>query len=829
MNIVCYWNRGCGQGLTEPPDFSSLPNGFTFSFSVLQPGNAVFFHIADSSFLRRAVLALTAVLCCLCSSPASAAFGFADTQRSISTKGELPWNLKADKLESIDDGVIIEATGGVLLQRGDDYMKADFARYYTATNWIFVKGNVESRMGRDVLNAKEAEFDLNSRTGWLKDGTIFIAGPHLYVSGSQVDKLFGDRYQFKNAKITMCDGDRPAWSVSANDASVEIDGYATLKHTTLNILDMPVMDFPFMMLPAKTSRQSGLLLPDMGYSSLLGGFYAQPYFHVIDESRDLTFTATYMGRAGFMPSLEYRAHTREEDKTWLALDLLYDKHTFRKDSADRVNSKDGKVLTNEERWWLRGMGEGFVGDSDWRYRYNLDLVSDQNYLSQFRSMYTGFNRSRDAMYNMFGRDIAEVDKNRVSEGFVYKQWDRFMVSLGARYEQLPYLGHGNTRHSDDTTVQRIPLNAYLFKGRIVDELPFEVQGEVSTTYEYRNKGVRGLRTEIRPELSLPVALPGMSLILNGGLRKTWYNSNHYDHGDPERDKFVRGSGTKDRFLPEASATAFTQFSRVWDMADRKPEATDENVGESRWTGLKHRIQPRVTYGWVPHRDQSENPIFEEMDRIKPSQQVRLSLNNILTVKKSTVKREKDGYGYNETFSDPIRWELATGYDFEEANRDRYRDEFDRCPVMDTYSYLEFSPLDWLSLSSKMYISMYGNGVTRNDTRLTLRNQRWGYWSISYDVRNKYYTYLDEMKRDKRKDMNMNKKSKRLVTNTFKLKLNKQFDIYFKSEDDIISGHNLSWETILGYYHQCFHILGIVERDGREISYRALLQFPGMTF
>ena len=170
------------------------------------------------------------------------------------------------------------------------------------------------------------------------------------------------------------------------------------------------------------------------------------------------------------------------------------------------------------------------------------------------------------------------------------------------------------------------------------------------------------------------------------------------------------------------------------------------MGESRWTGLKHRIQPRITYGWVPHRDQSENPIFEEMDRIKPSQQVRLSLNNILTVKKSTVKREKDGYGYNETFSDPIRWELATGYDFEEANRDRYRDEFDRCPVMDTYSYLEFSPLDWLSLSSKMYISMYGNGVTRNDTRLTLRNQRWGSWSISYDVRNKYYTYLDEMKR-----------------------------------------------------------------------------------
>jgi LPS-assembly protein len=320
------------------------------------------------------------------------------------------------------------------------------------------------------------------------------------------------------------------------------------------------MDAPFMMLPAKTSRQSGLLIPDAGYSSLNGGFYTQPYFHVIDESRDLTFYATYMGRVGFMPGIEYRAHTRKQDKTWLAIDVLSDKHTFRTEVDDRVNSSDRMINTNEERFWLRGMGDGYVGDSPWRYRYNLDYVSDQNYLRQFRSMMSGFNKSRDALYDMFGRDLAEVDKNRVSEGFIYREWDRFMVTAGFRYEEIPYLGHGNKKHSDDTTVQRIPLNAYLFKQRIVDELPLELQGEVSTTYEYRNKGVRGLRTEIRPELSLPINLPGMSLVLNGALRQTWYNSTHYDKVTD--DKAARGGGTKDRLIPQASATAFTQLSRV---------------------------------------------------------------------------------------------------------------------------------------------------------------------------------------------------------------------------------------------------------------------------
>ena len=805
--------------------FYFLPFGSTFSFSDLQPGTAVFFSIFFSSAFWRAAAAACAVLICLCSAPLDA-FAMLDMQKSMNTKGDAPWTLKSDKLVSIDDGVIVEASGGVLLQRGDDYMKADFARYYTATNWIFVQGNVEVRMGRDLLNAKEAEFDLNSRTGWLRHGTIFMAGPHMYVSGTQVDKLFGDRYAFKNAKITLCDGERPAWSLSAKEAEVEIDGYATLHHSTLNILDVPVMDAPFMMLPAKTTRQSGLLIPDGGYSSKLGGFYSQPYFHVIDESRDLTFYATYMGRVGFMPGIEYRAHTRKQDKTWLALDILHDKHRFTSESGDRVSADDGMINTNEERFWIRGMGDGYIGDSPWRYRYNLDYVSDQNYLREFRSMLNGFNRSRDAMYDMFGRDIAEVDKNRVSEGFIFREWDRFMVTAGFRYEEVPYLGHGNKKHRDDTTVQRIPLNAYLFKQRIVDALPLEFQGELSTTYEYRNAGVRGLRTELRPEVSLPVHLPGLSLVLNGALRQTWYNSTHYyKHTD---DQATRGGGTKDRLIPEASATAYTQLSRIWQMPERALEAVEENLGKSSWVGAKHRVQPRFTYGWVPERDQSENPIYEVMDRIKPSQQMRFSVTNILTSKKATVSKDKEGYTLKESFSDPIRWELATGYDFEEDGRRNYRDEFERKPIMDTYSYLVFSPLDWFSLYNKMYISMYGDGVTRSDSGATFRNKRWGSWSISYDVRNKYYTYRDEMKRDERSDIEpwVNKGSQRLVTNTLNVNLTRGFDLYFSAANDIISGQTLAWESILGYRHQCFHLLGAIERDGGDTSFRVLLQFPG---
>ena len=148
---------------------------------------------------------------------------------------EASWNLEADKLVTLSDNTIVEAQGGVVLQRGNDILKADFARYYSATNWVYLKGNVFVRMGKDDIHSDEAEFDLHSKTGWLTNGHVFMEGPHIYFSGSRIIKHWGDRYTFNKAKVTTCDGTSPAWSMNAEQAVVEIDGYAQLFHSTFDV------------------------------------------------------------------------------------------------------------------------------------------------------------------------------------------------------------------------------------------------------------------------------------------------------------------------------------------------------------------------------------------------------------------------------------------------------------------------------------------------------------------------------------------------------------------------------------------------------------------
>ena len=126
------------------------------------------------------------------------------------------WDLYASKVTGHNTNQILEAEGEVYLQRGQEYLKADYARYYAATGWVYLSGNVEVYFGKDRLNASEAEFDLANKVGWLKDGQVFMEGPHVYFSGSRVNKHWGDMDTLREAKVTTCDGDVPAWSMKAD-------------------------------------------------------------------------------------------------------------------------------------------------------------------------------------------------------------------------------------------------------------------------------------------------------------------------------------------------------------------------------------------------------------------------------------------------------------------------------------------------------------------------------------------------------------------------------------------------------------------------------------
>lgn len=754
---------------------------------------------------------------------------------------EVSWNLQADKLTTLSDNTIVEAEGGVVLQRGNDILKADFARYYASTNWVYLKGNVFVRMGKDDINADEAEFDLQSKTGWLTNGHVFMEGPHIYFSGSRIIKHWGDRYTFNKAKVTTCDGANPAWSMNAEQAVVEIDGYAQLFHSTFDVKDTGVFYSPFMVLPAKTTRQSGLLPPDYGFSDRRGFYYTQPYFWAIDESRDMTFYAGWMEKVGPLVSAEYRAHEFTDQKTWLAATGIYDRERVSIPGTGRVDENLSTVRTNHDRYWLRGMADGFLGASLWRYRSNIDYVSDQDFLREFNQGPTGFTRSRDNLFRMFGRDLQEDDQNRVSAALLSRDWQRVGIVASARYEQDPSLGHGNLRsRDDDELVQRLPqLDLFLYKGRIVPQFPLEIETQLQSGYMYRAEGTTGWRSEISPRLSFPLDLKYGSLIGTVGFRQTYYNTDRKEHTSPramymDNSTSPRQTG-ESRTLVDMDIQGYTQASRIWRLEDESSlEVTPDNAGKRIWTAVRHEIQPRIRYARTPHVDQEKNPFYLAEDRILPTNELTYSITNIITRKGSVVSVSGEGdkqEAHRSTmYHELVRWRLESGYDFEEAERDRYLDEYERRPFMDVLSDLEVYPWPWFGYRGKTYVSVYDGEITRHDHDINLRYGNKVSWLTGLSFRDSYYDYRRKFQYENWNNVQLSSKL-RLLHNDLTINLTPEWSIRIDDYRDMREGGSMGktydQSIDLAYNAQCYRIIGRYRYDGYDKSYSVMVELPGI--
>ncbi|MDL2216726.1 LPS assembly protein LptD, partial [Desulfovibrio sp. OttesenSCG-928-M14] len=608
------------------------------------------------------------------------------------------WDLTADTVTTLNDEEILEAKGNVLLRRGNETLKADFARYYMSTKWVFLKGNVQVRSGQDELNAEEAEFDLRSRVGWLKKGRIFMSGPHTYLAGERIDKHWGDVYSFKQAKVTACDGDVPAWSFTADEAVVEIDGYARLTKAAFQVKDVPTLYTPYFIMPVKTTRQTGFLAPEFGRSTNRGVYYNQPFFWAINEHSDLTVNEYFMEKRGFMHGLEYRTKPSSDSTGWIRGDWMYDKKR-KMDVNQGDYGGDGLVRTNYERWWLRGMFDTRFSEPGWRFKADIDLTSDRYFLSEFDDDFSGFSRSRDELFDLFRRDIQEKDLKRQSGFLLSHDWERGAVSLSSMYYQDPTLGNGNRSRSQDETVQHLPqFDAFLYKGRILEALPLEIDASAQGAYMYRREGTRGARYEVIPRLTLPLNSRYGSIIASGGLYQTLYDTElpsrtrDDDANTPRQDK-------ETRTVPEFNVAAFTEFARVFNVDSSPLVASKETMGSSRRLAFRHSVQPRVEFRYRVNEDQRRNPRYSSEDRLLPSNELVYSITNVLSSKRERVVMVKDPEsgemvpGTSTEYEELLSLRLEHSHDFREASRSDKRDEYPRRPSGDIFADLTWQVYD----------------------------------------------------------------------------------------------------------------------------------------
>ena len=131
--------------------------------------------------------------------------------------------------------------------------------------------------------------------------------PRIYGVSS---KREGNLTTIKKGFFTTC-GRRegcPPWTIKSQEIKHDkTKRQIEYKNAFLNVYDIPVFYFPKFFHPdPSVKRQSGFLNPAINSSNVLGSSITQPYFKVISESKDFTFTPSWFDQDIVSLQNEYR-------------------------------------------------------------------------------------------------------------------------------------------------------------------------------------------------------------------------------------------------------------------------------------------------------------------------------------------------------------------------------------------------------------------------------------------------------------------------------------------------------------------------------------------
>ncbi len=459
--------------------------------------------------------------------------------RLVKDDPQLPWQITADEISYDDRAQRYVATGNVRITKGDRRLTADEVRFNHRTMEAEAKGHVVLVAGGDMLFGDQVEIDLENQTGTITQGTIFLHENHFYIRGEKIEKLGEREYAIQKASISSCDGESPAWRITGRKLNVEIEGRGVVRHAALWARDVPVFYTPYLTFPATTERKSGLLMPEFGTSDRKGNRLLVPFYWAINEQSDMTFYNDYMVERGNKMGGEFRYVTDPFTRGTAMYDYLNDDKI---DDGKSTNSDDygypddNFLRRNETRYWFRmkhdqGLPFGFRG------RLDLDLVSDQDYLTEFRRGLTGFEETRDYFRNEFGRDLDDYnDPVRINQAVMTKNWHHSALTGGIIWLDDSTKQRADDLPSVDTTLQRLPFLVWDAAKQPLGSTGLLFNADTEWQSFYSDDNTKGLRFDVHPRLYLPFSLGDYLYIEpSAGIRQTaWFIDRYQDVSDDQQ-------------------------------------------------------------------------------------------------------------------------------------------------------------------------------------------------------------------------------------------------------------------------------------------------------
>ncbi|MBE7637013.1 LPS assembly protein LptD [Sneathiella sp. P13V-1] len=286
----------------------------------------------------------------------------------------------ADEIQYDQQSDIVTAKGNVEIVQGERVLKADQVVYNVRADRITASGNIVLvEPSGEVLFADQIELQNELKTGAVNGIRILFTDNSRLAAGS-AQKLDENRTRLNQAVYTtcnLCKEDRnadPLWQLKSEKVEHDkAEKTITYRNAVLEFFGVPVLYTPYFSHPDPTvKRESGFLAPTAFDSSFLGYGVSLPYYYVIDEDKDLTFTPTITTKEGVQIATEYRQAFETGDMV-LDASLTY---------VDERTSNNDKTGDQEFQGHIRGVGQ-FDLEKGWSWGYDFFATSNDTYLDKY--------------------------------------------------------------------------------------------------------------------------------------------------------------------------------------------------------------------------------------------------------------------------------------------------------------------------------------------------------------------------------------------------------------------------------------------------------------
>lgn len=357
--------------------------------------------------------------------------GFAHAQENKNLQLKLgdAVSIYSEKAYRKQGGKVFEAIGNVVILSGDETLYGEQASINLESGEVNILGNVRIISKDMTVYGSRIFYDIRKKV--LNMENVRILTNEFNIVADKLEKKTDGLYYAQKAEFTTCKDCTESWTIYGEKIDIEIFRYVTIRNALVKIKGIDIFYLPYIAIPIKNKRESGVLFPSFLSRANEGLSYQQPVYWAISEDKDATFTPSFWGRRGYGTDLEYRQVFSQEN--WLEY------------SHRLVNDKiylPGKVNNN---------------DSGTSYFRNLFELEYHGQLSNDFTSHLKLNGAKDI--DMF-RDYTDYSDDFLQEeslgleGFVEHRLERMNIGLETHYKRNLLVS--DAEDFDDNYVQVLP-------------------------------------------------------------------------------------------------------------------------------------------------------------------------------------------------------------------------------------------------------------------------------------------------------------------------------------------------------------------------------------